>query len=215
MNRPLTYLAVLALCGCLDRLPTEDPPIDAEEPPIDAEPAPQPEAAPPQDPAPPAAPPETLTPAEPAGESGMSWRLNRRFEASEVVDVGCGSEPGRCDPYTGDTDCATALPFLCFEPLDAAAPADLPPGNRYHEWSGGVVRLTDRAWAPTLDGLETFADADALCGKAFGPSWRVARFHDGWGWNFRAYGELPGIDIRAQRFWVLIDDQPNGNCLRR
>ena len=79
---------------------------------------------------------------------------------------------------------------------------------------GGSGR-TAGAWAPAVDGLTTFADMDAICAGGLGTGWRAARFHDGWGWNFRARGDLGRIDTRGERFWALIDDQPNGNCVQR
>lgn len=197
------FCLAVGLPACVDRAPI----ADAAEGPAEPEPQPVPEPAPQPgfDPEPPADP----------GSQGMTWRLNQRFSAYEVVDVGCGGEPGRCDPYVGDTPCTTALPYLCFEPGDAAPPDGLAPGNAYHRWSGGAVRLTPDAWAPATDGVETFADADAICADAYGEGWRVVRFHDGWGWNLRAFGDLPEVDARADRFWALIDDQAQGNCVRR
>lgn len=216
MNRVFLLFLITPLGGCGDwgvardpdepREPPSPPPVHARGA-VDAPPAAEPEAM--------HAEPEPLLEPEPranAGASGMSWHLNRRFDAFEVVDVGCAA---LCDPYTGDTPCTEALPYLCFEPRDAPPPEGLAPGNQYHAWSGGAVRLTPRSWAPATDGLTSFADADALCAKAFGRGWRVARFHDGWGWNFRAFGYLESIDPQAQRFWAHIDDQAQGNCYPR
>jgi hypothetical protein len=45
--------------------------------------------------------------------------------------------------------------------------------------------------------------------KKFGPGWRVAEFHDGWGWHFQAYGT---VDNPNGRFWVDINDQPDATC---
>jgi hypothetical protein len=64
------------------------------------------------------------------------------------------------------------------------------------------------------DGLERIGDVNALCAEIFGDAWRLASFHDGWGWNFRAFGDLPGVEI-GTRFWVDIRDQRNGNCWTR
>ena len=55
----------------------------------------------------------------------------------------------------------------------------------------------------------TLAVANALCVNEFGPGWRVAEFHDGWGWHFQAFG---GVGNPAQKFWVHISDQPGARC---
>jgi hypothetical protein len=65
-----------------------------------------------------------------------------------------------------------------------------------------------RAGDPTILPA-TLATANALCVAEFGAGWRVAEFHDGWGWNFQAFG---GLGKPAGRFWVNIDDQPGGVC---
>lgn len=48
---------------------------------------------------------------------------------------------------------------------------------------------------------------DALCLATHGPGWRMAEFHDGWGWGLRAFGNVR----EDTRFWVRINDQ-KANC---
>jgi hypothetical protein len=46
-----------------------------------------------------------------------------------------------------------------------------------------------------------------MCVTFFGAGWRMAEFHDSWGWGFSAYG-----NVRSDtRFWVYINDQ-QANC---
>lgn len=213
-------MAALCLIGCIDHRPTADP-AEVFDAGFDAEPDgvvdgrfdAQPEdarrpvdgridAAPRPPPPPPPPPMEN--------DTGMTWRLNRRFDASEAVDVGCGD----CDPYVGDTPCARSLPLLCFRPGDAPPPAGLPPADRYHEWSGGQVQRSAEAVSPVFDELAHIDDANARCAAEFGADWRLATFHDGWGWNFRAYGLLPDTAV-GDRFWVHVHDQARGNCWAR
>ncbi|MFY9820544.1 MAG: hypothetical protein WAM82_04130 [Thermoanaerobaculia bacterium] len=136
---------------------------------------------------------------------GMTWRLDWTNLTTGTLDVGCG---GECDAYQGDTPCTTALPLLCIKktgpgfPLPPPASVDLT--SIYHQWSGGVVGTTSAIVPPT-----TLAAANALCAQEFGEDWRVAEFHDGWGWYFQTYG---GIGNGSSRFWVDIDDQPGATC---
>ena len=200
----LGMTAVSALPGCVHRRAVPDPDTaDCNG-----------ECADPEVTAPQSTPPDTVEVPRPStSDRGMTWRLNRRFPEAESVDVGCGSEPGRCDAYTGDTTCDTALPLLCFKDLNAPLPAGLEEPNRYHMWSGGTVRLS-KAYAPS-ESIATIADATAICAAEFGGEWRLATFHDGAGWNFRAFGELNEVEVRVDRFWVDIADQRDGTCWTR
>lgn len=137
---------------------------------------------------------------------GMTWLRKEIDPVAGVVTVGCDNGT-QCDPIDGDTVCTEALPLLCMLDLGLPQPASVPSTSSYFEWSGGVVATTPPV-APALAGLSTLADADAHCAAEFGPDWRTAEFHDGWGWNFLAYGNV-GVE---PRFWVDIDDQPNGTC---
>lgn len=190
MSRTLSVLAVFALTGCIEAAPADevaDPNFDEV---FEGLPVPVAEHA--------------------DIDRGMSWRLNWRYEEQGAVDVGCASGEGACDAYVGDMPCDVALPLLCFHPIEAALPEGVD-DSQYHRWSGGYVRLS-KAVSPHDDGIATVADADAVCAEAFGPGWRIAEFHDGWGWNFGALGTLEGIEPVTDRFWVHIDDQPDGVC---
>jgi hypothetical protein len=139
--------------------------------------------------------------------TGMTWIHSSSNAGNGTVDVGCMG----CDPYSGDTVCTQSRPLLCiYQPSPSfAVPLGMPNSDVYHRWSGGVIATT-----PSVAG-NTFhcrADADDYCSAQFGAGWRVAEFHDGWGWNFRAYGgTVNAPSIPSSRFWVHINDQP-ANC---
>jgi hypothetical protein len=142
----------------------------------------------------------TVASASPVGK-GLTWQLLATNPTSGTVDVGCGPN---CNAYQGDTPCTTALPILCIKKTGAGFPLPLPTSvtsSQYHTWSGGVVGTT----SPTVPPAQLTA-ADALCAQTFGAGWRVAEFHDGWGWNLQAYG---GLGNPASRVWVHINDKPS------
>jgi hypothetical protein len=136
---------------------------------------------------------------------GMTWTLRRSHPSTGTVLVGCGQV---CDAAQGDTPCSTELPILCIRKSGPGFPLPLPAGvddsNRYSRWSGGIVATT----APTLP-PKTLAEANDRCAQDFGPGWRVAEHHDGWGWAFQAYG---GVGDASSRLWVHINDRPNALC---
>jgi len=142
-----------------------------------------------------------------AARRGMTWVLESRNPTAGTILVGCGNA---CDPRNGDHACSEQLPLLCIRNSGPGFPLSVPVAvnntDTYSKWSGGVVATT----APMVPPL-ALADADTACVNAFGTGWRVAEFHDGWGWKFQAYG---GIGDPARRFWVHINDQPLGNCWR-
>jgi hypothetical protein len=139
-----------------------------------------------------------------ANSKGLTWKLHGTNSPTGTIHVGCAS----CDAYQGDTPCGTALPLLCIKKSGAGFPLPPPASvndtDRYNRWAGGVVGTTNAMVPPT-----TLAAADAECAKAFGAGWRVAEFHDGWAWNFHAYG---GVGNPAARFWIHINDQPGATC---
>jgi hypothetical protein len=82
--------------------------------------------------------------------------------------------------------------------------------DEYNRWAGGVVATTQPIAGNTF---AHSTDANAYCQSQFGPGWRAAEFHDGWGWNFQAYGgTVSAPAVPSTRFWVHINDQPNANC---
>jgi hypothetical protein len=136
---------------------------------------------------------------------GMTWKLVASNVSTGTIAVGCAAS---CDAYQGDTECTTALPLLCIKKAGAGFPLPLPASvdnsNAYYRWSGGVVGTTKAAVPPA-----TLAAANSLCIQEFGAGWRVAEFHDGWGWDFQAYG---GVGDPSKRFWVHIKTQSGANC---
>src|SRR3954451_6040532 len=117
-----------------------------------------------------------------AVHKGLTWKLLATNSTTGTIDVGCWNG---CDAHNGDTAGRTAVPILCIEKAGPGFPLQLPASvnnsDQYHKWSGGVVGTTKPTVPPA-----TLTAADALCVKEFGPGWRVAEFHDGWGWHFQA-----------------------------
>jgi hypothetical protein len=140
-----------------------------------------------------------------ANSKGMTWKLLATNSPTGTISVGCGNS---CGALHGDTPCTTALPLLCIKKAGAGfplpRPASVSPSNQYNLWSGGIVGTTSPIVPPT-----TLIGADAQCAGAFGAGWRVAEFHDAWGWGFQAYG---GLGNPAARFWVHINDQSGATC---
>ena len=140
-----------------------------------------------------------------AAPNGLTWKLLSTNPVSGTIGVGCGTG---CNAYQGDTPCTTALPILCIKKSGPGFPLPVPSrvdnSNQYHKWTGGVVGTTAATVPPA-----TLAAANALCAQAFGADWRVAEFHDGWGWHFQAFG---GVGNPAQSFWIHINDQPGATC---
>lgn len=136
---------------------------------------------------------------------GMTWSLLGTNPVTGTIRVGCKAG---CDPRKGDTPCTTPLPLLCIRKSGPGFPLPVPVGvdnsDQYNKWAGGIVATTKPMVPPS-----TLGAADAVCATEFGPNWRVAEFHDGWGWHFLTYG---GVGAPAQRFWTHINDQPGATC---
>src|ERR1700674_2714212 len=134
-------------------------------------------------------------------KKGMTWQLDGTNPTARTIDVGCGNG---CDAYKGDTAWTGRVAILCIKKQGAGFPLPLPAGvdntDRYHQWSGGIVGTTEATVPPTER-----AAANALCVEKFGEGWRVAEFHDGWGWHFQASGS---VGDSHGRFWVDVNDQP-------
>lgn len=156
----------------------------------------------------------------PQVKKGMTWRKIGVDPITGVVNVGCGYVNGQneCNPHHGDTMCNVARPILCKRKLGLPKPQSVDIPSKYHRWSGNLVATT-KPVAPASEGLATLGDANRYCEKEFNPGadpnstpvWKVATFHDGWAWNFKAYGNI-GTNVENGRFWVNIGDQANGNC---
>jgi hypothetical protein len=136
---------------------------------------------------------------------GMTWRHTASNAQTGTITVGCDG----CDAYQGDTQCTQQRPVLCIykPPTPFPLPLGVSNSNQYYLWSGGVVATTQ----PHV-GMNSTA-ATAYCQAQFGPLFRVAEFHDGWGWGFQAYGgTVSAPTVPSTRFWVYINDQPGANC---
>jgi Concanavalin A-like lectin/glucanases superfamily len=146
---------------------------------------------------------------------GMTWHVGAVNPIDGSVTVGCTN----CNPYTGDRPCTDSLPLLCFKPFTPRlpVPASVNEIPFYNRWSGGIVGTTAPVQASSFN--KSLALANKACAQEFDPGnlattdWRVAEFHDGangaGGWNFQAYGN---VGNPSSRFWVHINDQPNGTC---
>ncbi len=144
---------------------------------------------------------------------GLTWKLVSTNAPTGTIRVGCGNSAGQneCNPYQGDTACTAALPILCIKKAGTGFPLSRPASvnniSQYNKWSGGVVGTTSATVPPA-----TLAGANALCVSEFGTGWRVAEFHDGWGWYFQAYG---GVGDPTKRFWINANGpngQPSATC---
>jgi hypothetical protein len=136
---------------------------------------------------------------------GMTWRHTASNAQTGTITVGCDN----CDAYHGDTPCSQPLPVLCIykPPTPFPLPTGVNNSNQYYLWAGGVVATTQ----PHV-GMNNTA-ATAYCQAQFGPLFRVAEFHDGWGWDFQAYGgTVSAPTVPSTRFWVYINNQPGANC---
>jgi len=117
-----------------------------------------------------------------------------------------------CDPFVGNTSCATELPLICFRPGTNAIPDIQGDGvwdsyPRY--WTGGDFALTDPV---TANRFSSRGEADAFCQNEFGDDWRLADFHlAGRGFEIVANGPA-GYEGRV---WIDIRDQPYATCWGR
>jgi hypothetical protein len=146
------------------------------------------------------------------GRKGLTWGVQPSNIAENLVNVSCHGAPatvgvGRspsCDGYVGDTQCSERRPVLC---INKSKSIPQPQGighDQYNQWASGEVRLTHDLEGYALNSLQA---ANSYCAEYFGPDWRMAEHHDGWGWGFWAVGKISN----KSRFWVHIKNQP-GNC---
>ena len=137
-----------------------------------------------------------------ANPNGMTWATYGHDSTYGADTVSCHGGSRSCNAYTGDTSCARALPVLCINQDGSSNPGATT--GTYTQWAAGNIATT----LPVLGtALASASNADAICENAFGTGWRMAEFHDGWGWGFVALGHVRD----DRRFWVYIDDQP-ANC---
>jgi hypothetical protein len=148
-------------------------------------------------------------------KKGMTWLHTASNSQAGTITVGCSG----CDAGHGDTLCTQQLPLLCiYKPSPLfQLPLGLPNSDRYNLWSGGVVATTQPIAGNTFGhisaGTPLSPAANDYCAAQFGFGWRVAEFHDGWGWNFQAYGgTVSAPTVPSTRFWVHINDQKAANC---
>ena len=151
-------------------------------------------------------------------KKGMTWIHAISNAQAGTITVGCGTTgPGPCGPRYGDTPCAQLRPLLCiYKPTPSfPVPSGVTNTDQYNRWSGGVIATTSPVAGAMFAHISSTpgTDANSYCAAQFGSGWRVAEFHDGWAWNFQAYGgTVSAPSVPSTRFWVHINDQPDANC---
>lgn len=150
---------------------------------------------------------------------GLTWVKAYHTNAKGQDSVTCHDStvtPSQsCNPYTGDTDCKLSRPILCIRKDGSTSNGFV--GSFYNGWAAGNLGMTHPIAGTSLTSL---AVANAYCVDELGPGWQMAEHHDGGGgWGFTAYGNLKDKYSAASpthtlndRFWVYINDVPQGNC---
>ncbi|MCF8505711.1 MAG: hypothetical protein K9G59_12435 [Caulobacter sp.] len=152
---------------------------------------------------------------EPPRGKGFSLSLFKGVPVpgADIVTISCshgGRDQYSCDPYVGDTSCATPLPVACFRPSGAPMPKSLEQHYARQMWSGGNLAFTEPAPGAQF---RTIGEVDRHCAGRFGPQWRAARLHDGMsGLGIAGFGDTRRLSSRA---WVDIVDQPYATCWTR
>lgn len=133
----------------------------------------------------------------------MTW-TSVENRSGGVVHVAADSHTNL---YNGGTAPSTSLPVLCLRVANAPVPAGI---DFLHRLGKGLSRAV--VVGPGLVVHQPRRGGLAMR-VAFGPTWRMAEFHDGnygqnlaysGGWSYRAYRTMPV----GTRFWVAINDQP-------
>lgn len=147
-------------------------------------------------------------------QKGMTWMHSASNAQTGTITVGCNG----CDPYIGDMPCTQQRPLLCIYKPTPTFPLPVGVNNTdiYYQWAGGVVATTQPVAGNVFAHISAGppgTNANDYCVAQFGPGWRVAEFHDGWGFNFQAYGgTVDAPTVPSTRFWVHINDQQAANC---
>lgn len=130
----------------------------------------------------------------------LTWAVAANETNSDYVRV--MTWKGRGAHY-GDTLVTNKLPVLCFHRTGESEPPGL---HAYYpaetnSWSRGDYAASREVVGASLISL---ASANAVCSAQFGTGWRMAEFHDAWGWY--AWGATKNLG----RAWVA-NDQTNAN----
>ncbi len=122
---------------------------------------------------------------------GLTW-AHRKHDCERHLDlVSCHGQPLTgtgtisCNPYKGDTLCATYLPILCIKDVGYPRPnynvtgtcsKCAMPIEFYYGWTEGIIKLS-----PRIRGCHIYnkAHADRICQHYFGCGWRMSAHHDG------------------------------------
>lgn len=163
---------------------------------------------------------EGVTMSCPVGaKCGLTWVKESHTNATGQDKVSChdssATPSNSCNPYTGDTDCKLSRPLLCIRKDGSASNGFV--GSFYNGWAAGNIGITHPTPGTSLTSL---AVANSYCVKEFGAGWQMAEHHDGGGgWAWTAYGNLNDVFTATRpshkltdRFWVYVNDQPQGNC---
>jgi hypothetical protein len=152
---------------------------------------------------------------EPPRGKGFSLSLFKGGPAPprDVVTISCahgGRDQYACDPYVGDTSCATPLPVACFRPLGAPMPESMERQYVSQMWSGGELAFTDPVPGDTF---RSIGEVDAHCARRFGPAWRAAALGDGMhNMGVSGFGDGRRLSSRA---WVDVVNSPYATCWTR
>ena len=149
----------------------------------------------------------------PKGKRGTSFVDFRPVQEipEDIMVLGCNADVTRkpCNPFTGDTVCASRLPLACVKD----SPKQGPPEGLYKSfqknWSQAEMALTE---PKSGEDFATIADVNAFCRARFGPGWRVANYHDGGAHIIAGWRHAPRDARSKQRIWINVKDQPKANC---
>ncbi len=132
---------------------------------------------------------------------GMTWRHEQHYPEFTADRVHCGE----CNRLIGDSVCRQTRPLLCIN-VDGSPNPGLAVTSG-EQWASGSIQLTDPIWGCQLTSAQI---GDDICAGTFGVDWRMARWGDGDGWGFQAYGDITGEGFNG-RFFVNQTEQP-ANC---
>lgn len=150
---------------------------------------------------------------EPERGKGTTLMTDDQPAAPGTIALSCRYGPLEwpvCNPYTGDTPCATKLPVACVLPGRKPAPSALTIRRLVDGWTGGDIAVTEPVPASRF---RSITEVDDFCATQFGTHWRTLTSHEG----------LPNISVVGSgkappgpiRVWVDEVNQPYATCWSR
>ncbi len=150
---------------------------------------------------------------EPPRGKGVTLATDVAQPPSGAIALSCRFGPENwpaCDPYVGDTACATALPIACLLPGEQPPPRDFSVPRLAAGWTGGDIAFTEPVAAAQFHRI---AEVDAFCATHFGTHWRTLTSPEGLpNLSIVGRGRPPSGPVRA---WVDEVNQPYGTCWAR